>query len=410
MSFQIARVRDIPIRLHFTLLIAFVVIAWTLATGFMPLYFPGLDAAQYWIMGGAGAVVLFISIFLHELMHSVVAQKYGIKVRQIILFIFGGVSEIPEETRDFGKEFKIAVAGPLTSFAIAGGLAAAWWLVTVQTGGGSPPSAVTLVEGVLLYGAIINALVGGFNLIPAFPLDGGRLLRAGLVRWKRNYDDATRIAAKVGIGISYGFMALGFFLMVTGSFLGGIWILLIGWFLNSGAQSYLSQHELTSSLSGVYLKDIMNSRVISVPESTDLNTLLRDYFGRFMKSAFPVTDGGGRLVGMVDLRNARSVPEDRRMETNAADIMVPVGRLAVLGPERRGDDALRELMRKQAGRIFVCDNHRILLGLISKTDILNVANEQSDYHRELQRKEISKRDKDIDRGREANTRRDSETA
>lgn len=376
----------------------------------MPLYFPGLDAAQYWIMGGAGAVVLFISIFLHELMHSVVAQKYGIKVRQIILFIFGGVSEIPEETRDFGKEFKIAVAGPLTSFAIAGGLAAAWWLVTVQTGGGSPPSAVTLVEGVLLYGAIINALVGGFNLIPAFPLDGGRLLRAGLVRWKRNYDDATRIAAKVGIGISYGFMALGFFLMVTGSFLGGIWILLIGWFLNSGAQSYLSQHELTSSLSGVYLKDIMNSRVISVPESTDLNTLLRDYFGRFMKSAFPVTDGGGRLVGMVDLRNARSVPEDRRMETNAADIMVPVGRLAVLGPERRGDDALRELMRKQAGRIFVCDNHRILLGLISKTDILNVANEQSDYHRELQRKEISKRDKDIDRGREANTRRDSETA
>jgi CBS domain-containing protein len=129
-----------------------------------------------------------------------------------------------------------------------------------------------------------------------------------------------------------------------------------------------------------------------------------------MKSAFPVTDGGGRLVGMVDLRNARSVPEDRRMETNAADIMVPVGRLAVLGPERRGDDALRELMRKRAGRIFVCDNHRILLGLISKTDILNVANERSDYHRELQRKEISRLDKDIDRGREVNTHGDSETA
>ena len=248
MSFQIAKVKSIPIRLHFTLIIAFLLIAWTLATGFMPQYVPGLTAAQYWIMGAAGAIILFFSVFLHELMHSVVAIRYGIRVRQIILFIFGGVSDLPEETKDFRKEFKITVAGPATSFAISAIFAGLWWLLA-QAGAALPqPIVGQAIGGVFLYGALINALLGAFNLIPAFPLDGGRILRAGLVKWKKNYDDATRVAARVGIIISYGFMAFGFFAMIFGSFISGIWILLIGWFLNSGAQSYLSQHELTSVL------------------------------------------------------------------------------------------------------------------------------------------------------------------
>ncbi len=350
----------------------------------MPLYFPGLDATQYWIMGGAGAIVLFFSIFLHELMHSIVAQKYGIRVRQIILFVFGGVSEIPEEARDFRKEFRIAVAGPSMSFAIAGGFAGLWWL-TVQSGASSQFSAASVLEGVLLYGAIINALVGAFNLIPAFPLDGGRILRAGLVRWKKNYDDATRVAAKVGVGISYGFMALGFFAIISGSFVGGIWILLIGWFLNSGAQAYLSQHEIVSSLSRVRLGDIMNTRVSAVPETANVNDLMQDYYGRFMKSSFPVIDGGGRLLGMVELKKAMGISENERTGTRATDIMAPLDRLVVLGPHSRGDDALKEMMRKQSGKIFVCDDQGILLGIISKTDILNVASEQQDYYKEVRR-------------------------
>ena len=130
MSFQIAKVKGISVRLHFTLLIVFFLIAWTLASSFMPRYFPNLTIVQYWIMGATGAIILFISVFLHELMHSIMALRYGMKVRQIILFIFGGVSEIPEETRDFRKEFKIAIAGPAASFAIAGALAASWWLAS----------------------------------------------------------------------------------------------------------------------------------------------------------------------------------------------------------------------------------------------------------------------------------------
>jgi Zn-dependent protease len=218
--------------------------------------YPGLNTAAYWIMGITGAVILFISVLLHELAHSIVAIRYGLKVRQIMLFIFGGVSDIEDEevSKDFRKEFKIAVVGPITSFTIAGILAASLWLLTLISTIGSENSinngsTITFtLAGVLYYGALANVLLGGFNLIPAFPLDGGRMLRSALYRWKKDYDQSTKIAAKIGIGISFGFMGFGFISTFAGSFVGGIWLLLIGWFLNSGAQSYLAQHELTSIL------------------------------------------------------------------------------------------------------------------------------------------------------------------
>ncbi|AFU60016.1 putative zinc metalloprotease [Candidatus Nitrososphaera gargensis Ga9.2] len=379
-----ARVRGIPVRLHFTMVIAFLLIAWTLAGGLMQVYVPGLTAAQYWLMGAAGAVVLFFSVFLHELMHSIVAMRYGIKVRQITLFIFGGVSEITEETRDFRKEFNIAIAGPVTSFAVASVLATIWWPISSFITDASPLALPKqMAEGVLLYGAIVNALVGGFNLIPAFPLDGGRVLRAALIRQKRSYDDATRIAARVGVAISYGFMGLGFFIMLAGSFISGIWLLLIGWFLNSGAQSYLVQHELSSALSGVRLRDIMNTRVITVREDIAVDQLLRDYFGAYMKSAFPVVDASGRLLGMVMLKSVTGVADERRQHIRAGDIMIPAGDLAVMAPDRRADEALQQMTRTRVGKVFVCDAGGRLLGLVSKTDIMNVASEREEYRKEL---------------------------
>lgn len=385
MSFQIARVRGIPVRLHFTLLIVFFLIAWTLASGFMPQYFPNLTTVQYWIMGITGAIILFISVFLHELMHSIVALRYGIRVRQIILFIFGGVSDIQEETRDFRKEFKIAFAGPIMSFAIAGALVAFWWLASQITPTGQLLATKQVAEGILLYGAIINALLGTFNLIPAFPLDGGRILRAGLIRWKKDYDSATRIAARIGIAISYGFMGLGFLAMITGSFLGGFWILLIGWFLNSGAQSYLAQHELTSVLAGVRLKDIMNTRVVAVGEDATITELLEKYFGTYMKSSFPVIDYSGRLLGMVTLKMVRDVPESKRQQVTAGKVMIPSKDLAIMLPSRRADEALTIMTRTRVGKVFVCDPHGTLLGLVSKTDIMNVASERQDFEQELRR-------------------------
>jgi Zn-dependent protease/predicted transcriptional regulator len=388
LSLQVTRIRGIPIRLHFTLIVVFFLILWTLATRFMPQLYPNLSQIDYWIMGAAGALILFISILLHELAHSLVAIRYGFKVRQIILFIFGGVSYIDEEkevtTEDFHKEFKIAVAGPITSFVIAAIFASFWWVFS-QIDTWFEESATVILQmtvGVLFYGALINTLLGAFNLIPAFPLDGGRILRSALLRWKRDYDQATKIAVKIGIWISYGFMGFGFLSILGGAFIGGVWLILIGWFLNSGAQSYLYQREITSILSDISLKDIMNTKVISVTEDTTVEELLRNYFNVYMKSTFPVLNSLGYLLGMVNLKEAMDVPENKRFDVKVEEIMTPSSNLIILTPERKADEALMQMTRKHMGKVFVCtDDKKKLLGLVSKTDIMNVASERQEYVR-----------------------------
>jgi Zn-dependent protease len=394
MSLQVVRIKGIPIRLHFTLIVVFLLITWTLATYFMPQIYPGLNTIEYWVMGAIGAAVLFISVLLHELAHSIIATRYGLKVRQIVLFIFGGVSDIEEEeqiTKDFRKEFKIAVVGPVTSFVLAAIFASVWWgilLSQVNSSGNDTNTAagglnvtITMAKGVLFYAAIVNILLGSFNLIPAFPLDGGRILRAGLVKWKKDYDQATKVAVKIGIWISYGFMGFGFFSMLGGSFTGGLWLILIGWFLNNGAQSYLYQREISSVLSGVRLEDIMNTKVISVREGTKVDELLKNYFNQYMKSAFPVLSAEDDiLLGMVTLKEVMDVPEYKRQEIDVEKIMIPRNSLIVMESNRMADEALAQMTRRHMGKVFVSDKEgKKLLGIISKTDIMNVAAERREY-------------------------------
>ena len=375
MSVRIGQVKNIPIRLHFTFLISFVLIAWTLATSFMPNYFGNLSEFDYWVMGGIGAIVLFVSVLLHELAHSLVALRYGIKVRQIMLFIFGGVSDIAQEARDFTQEVKLAAAGPITSFVLAGIFAACWWLSAPMFVATSP-----ILEGILFYGAVANAILGAFNLIPAFPLDGGRILRALLHMWKRNYDDATRMVERVGMGISYGFMALGFLALVFArDFIGSLWLLLIGWFINMGAASYLAQHHLTSILSNVRLGQFMNTNIISVSDDDTIDDLYKKYFTRYMKHEFPVTNRQGYLVGMVDLKRLMQVPETKRVILKASDIMTSRSDLVIMDPDRNADDALMQMNRSQQGKVFICNKEGRLVGLVSKTDIINVAGERQQF-------------------------------
>src|ERR687884_376832 len=311
MSLQITKIKGISIRLHFTLIVVFFLIAWTLSARLMPEIHPGLTGTEYWIIGIFGASTSFVSILLHELAHSIMALKYGLKVRQIVLFIFGGVSDIEEgdSSRDFHKEFKISIVGPITSFVITAILGLAWWILTSVAQGALSSPAITntnnnativIAEAILQYGAIINTMLGGFNLVPAFPLDGGRILRSALLRWKRDYDQSTKIAVRIGTAISYVFMGIGFITMFSGSFIGGIWLLFIGWFLNSGAQSYLEQHQLSTALSDVRLEDIMNTRFVSVKPDITVNELLNNYPNVYRKSEFPVVgEYAGDLLGSV---------------------------------------------------------------------------------------------------------------
>ncbi len=427
MSLQITKIQGIPIRLHFTLIVVFFLIAWTLSATLMPEIHPGLTRTEYWIIGIFGAGTSFISILLHELAHSVVALRYGLKVRQIVLFIFGGVSDIEEgeSSKDFHKEFKIAIVGPMTSFVIAAMLGLSWWILNsvaqteeYPTFSANNNNVITIIGAILQYGAIINAVLGGFNLVPAFPLDGGRILRSALLRWKRDYDESTKIAVRIGTTISYVFMAIGFIIMLSGSFIGGMWLLFIGWFLNSGAQSYLEQHQLSDALSGVYLRDIMNTRYVSVKPDITVNELLNNYFNVYRKSEFPVVRGGedatcNELLGAVTAKQALKVPERSRDGIKVGEIMVPKDELIVMRSNRPADDALRLIFRENKSRVFIYEEdteeqgNRIrgggeeeeeeakqkrgpkLVGLISKTDILNVAKEREEFDKAVEKLSVS---------------------
>jgi Zn-dependent protease/predicted transcriptional regulator len=451
-SLQVANIKGIPIKLHFTLAIVFGLIAWTLAVNYMPLFYPGLPQSVYWTMGILGAIVLFISVLLHELSHSIVAKRYGYKVRQIVLFVFGGVSDIRDEPKEeYKKEFTIAIVGPISSFALAG-LFAAVWFVLVQTGitgiGQTdaslfalppPPQqqeqaqrllpsmisdeevALTIAQGVMRYGIIVNILLGGFNLLPAFPLDGGRVLRAGLMRWRGNYHEATKTAVKVGIGISYGLMAFGFLTIFTGSFTGGIWLILIGWFLQSGAQSYLQQHEITTALSGVRLYQIMNTQFIAVTPNMNIKDVLEGYFNIYRKSELPVVEkevdntAGTNyyyLLGSITAKDAMSVSEKNIESVKVEEVMIDKKNLVIMSPDKTADIALNAIMEENKSRIYVCENASVgksstkrtekmqhqmmmthstvksdrLVGIVSKTDILNVAKERMEYTDSMKRK------------------------
>jgi Zn-dependent protease len=454
LSLQVAKVKGIPIKLHFTLAIVFALIAWTLAVNYMPLFYPDLPQSAYWTMGILGAIVLFISVLLHELSHSMIAKRYGYKVHQIILFVFGGVSDIRDEPKEeYRKEFTIAIVGPLSSFALAG-LFAAVWFVLVQVGitttsqtdtsffalpqqqqqeqdqaTSSPPTATSdeqvvwsIAQGIMRYGIIVNVLLGGFNLLPAFPLDGGRVLRAGLVRWRGNYHDATKTAVKVGVGISYGLMAFGFLTIFTGSFTGGIWLILIAWFLQSGAQSYLQQHEITAALSGVRLYQIMNTQFIAVTAGMNIKEVLEGYFNIHRKSELPVVkkepedDAGNNnyfLIGSVTAKDAMNVSEKNRESVKVEEIMIEKKNLAIMTPDKTADVALNTIVEDNKSRIYVCENPSIgnrikrndkmqqqmvvadstvksdrLVGIVSKTDILNIAKERMEYKENLKKKNI----------------------
>ena len=385
MSLQIATIRQIPIRLHFSLVLVFFLISWTLAIGIMPYYAPGLSQINHWIMSITGTIILFLSVLIHELSHSMVARSYGIKVRQIMLFIFGGVSDIEEEPKEFKKEFKMAIAGPAVSLALSALFAGLWWITTAAATmiNSSPDdfykTVLIMSSGILLYASILNLLLGIFNLIPAFPMDGGRILRSLLFSRNKNYDKSTRIAVKIGIIISYVFFGLGILIILSGFFVSGIWIILIGWFLQNGAQSYMYQYDIMKILSNIRLEELMKTNVISVPEDVSVNTVLRNYFNIYMKSSFPVAKLDYKLVGMVTLKSCLNVSESDRDTIHVKDIMYARSTIKPLNIHDTAEKALSIMVRYNQDKIFVCDDFDIIEGVVSKTDIISAMDERKTF-------------------------------
>jgi len=222
-------------------------------------------------------------------------------------------------------------------------------------------------------------MLGAFNLIPAFPLDGGRILRATLVKRKGDFEAATRSVIRISILISYVLIGFGFLGIISRTFIGGLWILLIGWFLNAGAHSYMRQRELGSILSTVTLRQIMNTNIIAVKKGTNLYEVFTKYFGFYMKTAFPVTDDFGSIIGLITLDLARAIPEHKRMDTTVDDIMIPRDELILMDANSNAEEALNKMALRKMNILFISNGEGDIAGLVTKTDILNIAAERKKY-------------------------------
>jgi Zn-dependent protease len=341
---ELFRIAGIRVRLHSSWLFVFLLVMWSLAQGWLPMYVPERPAAQYWATSFAATLLFFLSILLHELAHALVAIRRGIPVPAITLFLFGGVSEMREEPKQPGTEVQIAIAGPIASLVLAlifGGL---YTLLRAD-----PPG---LVSAVPRYLAIINAALALFNLLPGFPLDGGRVFHA-IVWWRTgSLDQATRVAADAGKAVAVGLMAIGVLQLLHGNMVGGVWLLLIGVFLFGLAGTGLPQLQIRQALEQATVDDILIRDVVVVDSRATVAELIEDYFLGTGFRGFPVVEAG-RLRGLVSVTEAKALSPAQRRTTRVEAIMTPLEAHHVIDRKASLGQALRRMEETQSGRLLV---------------------------------------------------------
>jgi len=358
-SFRIGKIAGIDIDINVSWIIILVLLTVSLATGWFPQLYPGWSTATYWLIAFLSSLLLFVSVLLHELAHSLVARRRGLPVKSITLFIFGGVSNIEREPTSPGVEFQMAFVGPLTSLLIG----VVCFLLQLPLRGSNSP-----LEGILFYLAVTNVLLGVFNLIPGFPLDGGRVLRSIIWKITGSMRQATRVATITGQVIAYLFILLGVWLFFTGNILNGIWLGFIGWFLLSAAQSANSQAMLTSVFNGVTVGEVMNPKPATVPADISLQQLVDAYFlpGGLRYALVMQAD---HLVGLMTLSDIRHIPRERWAHVPVSQAMIPLSRLHVVSPQQSLSDVLPLMAGRDVNQLPVVQNGA-LVGIVSRDAIV----------------------------------------
>jgi Zn-dependent protease/predicted transcriptional regulator len=377
-GFRIGRVFGIDIEIDWSWLFIFILIAWDLSTVFDQLH-PTWAVSVVWSAAIAAALLFFISVLLHELAHSLVAQSQGVPVRSITLFLFGGVSDIQREPPSPRAEFLITIVGPLTSLVIgvvllvlAGTTANP---INTMTGSTSSMSGLKLLPTMLLWLGSINILLAVFNMIPGFPLDGGRVLRSILWAITGNLRRATQMASQAGQVIAWLFIVAGI-MMVFGydipllgtGLINGLWLAFIGWFLNSAALQSYRQVVVHDMLHGVPVTRLMRLNPPTVSSNVSISSLVHDHVMGTDDHAFPVVDNG-QLVGMVTLEDIRTVKRDAWDMENVRQIMTPTDKLTVAAPDEDAADALDKLAALDVHQLPVVQDGK-LVGLLRQRDIL----------------------------------------
>jgi len=358
-SWSIGRLYGIDIRIDSSWLIIFAIITWMLAGYYFPSQYANWPLWQYLLIGVTTSLLFFVSVLLHELAHSLVALKQGEEVRSITLFILGGVAEITEEPRKPSLEFYMALAGPLSSLGIAVIFLILWyWLRNI-----SQPLAA-----LFQYLALINLVLGIFNLIPGFPMDGGRILRAVIWKITGNLRKATHIASIIGQTVAFLLIFFGIWQILIGFFFNGIWIALIGWFIHSAASRGYQQVLMKDMLKDLRAKDLMNPDFETVSGNLSVQELVEDYVLKRKERSFLVSEAG-KIQGIVSLEDIKTVAPDRRTSTKVKDIMTPREKLETVSLEDNGNEILKKLSSRNIRQLPVIRDEKVQ-GVLSRSDIL----------------------------------------
>jgi Zn-dependent protease/CBS domain-containing protein len=357
-SIRLFSIRGIEVGVHYSWLIIFGLLTWSLSGFVFPGLVPGLPTVEYWILGGLAALLLFVSVLIHELAHSFMALARGLNAKSITLFIFGGVSNLGGEAKQPSTEFLVAIVGPLTSFALA---AVAYGVAVVA---GEPR-----VEAVAFYLAFINVLLGAFNLIPGFPLDGGRVLRAIIWTVTGSVRRATELAATVGKLVAYLLFGFGIYMfLVAGNVIGGVWMAAIAWFLHNAASSSVQQLVFETRLRRVRAADIVRRDDTAVPAELTVAELIEGYVLPRNRRAIPVAHDG-RLVGMVTVSDIQKVPPEERGRVMVGQVMGGREKLVTVSATSPVRDAIELLAEHEFEQLPVMDGDR-LVGVLTRADVM----------------------------------------
>jgi Zn-dependent protease/CBS domain-containing protein len=358
-SIALGKIFGIPVMVDYSWFLVLVLFTWTFATGYFPAEFKNWSTPEYWVAGAVTAVLLFGCVFLHELGHSWVSLRYKIPVSSITLYIFGGVSQISSEPTSAMSEFWITIAGPLVSFALAGIFA----LLSIFVSGFAPLLAI------FKYLAYMNLVLGVFNLLPGYPLDGGGVLMAIVWGTTHNRHRAILIASAVGNLLAYLFIFFGVYLSFGGDVLDGLWTTFIGWFVLNASSGQVRQERMKGVLSGHKASEAMSRNYTAIQSDTTLQYLVDDHILGGSRRSFIVEDAG-KVVGLLTMHHLQNIPKDKWSTTTAVQAMTPVSQIKQIGPDAELWDSIEEMDRDGVNQLPVMTDDQIQ-GILTREDVIS---------------------------------------
>lgn len=370
----IGKVFGISLRLHYSWFFIFVLVTWALAAAYFPTTYPTWSLSLKIGAGIITSILFFGSVLFHELMHSLVALREGIQIQSITLFFLGGVSEMAGEPKTAGDEFRMAAAGPFSSLVLGGLFLGIYYALRSVTS-----EAAQFGAAISFYLGLINILLGVFNLIPGFPLDGGRILRS-LIWWRnRNLQSATKIASNIGRIIGFLFIFVGIWLAFTGNFFNGLWLVLIGWFLETAASGSYRQMQVQDMLKGHTASEVMSRDCMVIPPDITVERLVNEHILSSGRRCFPVVSGS-RTEGLMTLGNVRSIPRDARKTTLVREAMTPLSQVKSVSPNEDLANILQILSENDINQVPVVWENKVV-GIVGRDNLINFINTRNELQR-----------------------------